>query len=147
MKKQAAMLLLLAFCFSFITACNAYTPGPVTTRSQAAPVPVPTTEIAVETTQEEATTPEETEAPSTTEDPSIWRETEEETTEEVKEYVYAVASVNVRVAASKESDIIATLNEGDMVEKLGEEGNWFKILYNDQEAFVYGTYLSAEKPE
>ena len=46
MKKQAAMLLLLAFCFSFITACNAYTPGPVTTRSQAAPVPVGPDEIA-----------------------------------------------------------------------------------------------------
>ena len=148
MKKSAGILLLLAFSISFLCACNAYTPGPSTTRSQVAPVSVPPTELvetpAAPTETQPATT---TAAPVTTaEDPAIWHQTEEVTTEEVKVYVYAVADVNVRTAANKNSDIIATLSYGDKVEKIGEEGSWFKIIYNDQEAFVYGTYLSEEEP-
>ena len=147
MKKSAGILLLLAFSISFLCACNAYTPGPSTTRSQVAPVSVPTTEL-VETAAPTETQPvTTTAAPTTTaEDPAIWHQTVEETTEEVKLYVYAVADVNVRTAANKNSDIIATLSYGDKVEKIGEEGSWFKIIYNDQEAFVYGTYLSEEEP-
>ena len=143
MKRHTLGLLLLAFTVSFLSACNAYTPGPVTTRSQAAPIPVPTTEeIAVETTTEAPTTT----APETTIDANIWIETTEVETTEARVYLYAVSAVNVREGASKNSDVIATLSQGQKVEKLGEEGRWVMIDYNGSPAYVYGQYLSEEEP-
>lgn len=143
MKKYTLGILMLAFTVSFLSACNAYTPGPVTTRSQAVPIPVPTTEeIALETTTEAPTTA----APETTMDANIWVETSAVETTEAKVYVYAVAGVNVREGSTKNSDVIGTLSEGDQVEKLGEEGSWVKIDYKGTPAYVYGQYLSEEKP-
>ena len=141
MKKILPGLLTLAFLVSFLSACNAYTPGPVTSRSQAAPIPVPTTEAAPTTTAAPETT-----VPPTTADANIWVETTAPETTEAHIYLYAVSPVNVREGANKNSDVIATLSEGQKVEKLGEEGSWIMIDYKGQTAYVYGQYLSEEEP-
>ncbi|MDO4519958.1 MAG: SH3 domain-containing protein [Eubacteriales bacterium] len=49
---------------------------------------------------------------------------------------------NVREAASTDSDVIGGLSEGDEVEVLGQEGDWVKISYDGQEAYVFGELLN-----
>lgn len=144
MKRYTAGLMIFAFVFSFLCACNAMTPGPVTSRSQAAPVTAPAT-------SKEATVAEETTGTSATEAYSTWS-AEEETETELAEvddsavYVYAISGVNVRDAAGKGSNVIGTLSGGDRVEKIGEEGSWVMIRYQDGIGYVYNEYLTEEEP-
>lgn len=68
-------------------------------------------------------------------------------TEEPREMVYCISPVNVRDAATNQSQVIGALTTGDAVEKLGEERSWIKIKYEGREAWVYEKYMSSEKPE
>ncbi len=139
--KQTVSILLLTFAVSFICACNAMTPGPSTTRSQAAPVVTPTTEVAEATTEQVVAAS--TEAYSTWAAETGVEETEVDTT---AVYVYAKSGVNVRDAAGKGSNVIGSLSEGERAEKLGEDGNWVMISYNDGVGYVYNEYLTDEEP-
>ncbi len=56
--------------------------------------------------------------------------------------ITCTSPVNVRDAASSQSRVIGELAKGDQVEKLGEDGGWVKIRYQDQEAWVYEEYMS-----
>lgn len=44
---------------------------------------------------------------------------------------------NVRAGADVESEIIGGLEEGDQIEKLGQEGDWIQIEYEGQTGYVY----------
>ncbi|MBU5482328.1 SH3 domain-containing protein [Blautia sp. MSJ-19] len=48
---------------------------------------------------------------------------------------------NVRDAASSDGDIIGGLDEGDQVQKLGQEGDWIQIEYDGQTGYVYSGLL------
>ena len=143
MKKQLALWILFAFTFSFLCACSAVTPGPSTTRSQAAPMTVPTT-AAPETETETQTTEKETEQYSTwagvTHDETDTLPDAEDVTGEI---LYATSGVNVREGADKRSKVLGTLSEGDAVEKVGQEGKWVEIKYNDGTAYVFEDYLES----
>lgn len=56
--------------------------------------------------------------------------------------ITCTSPVNVRDAASSQSRVIGELAKGDQVEKLGEDGDWVKIRYRGQEAWVYEDYMS-----
>ena len=142
MKKQLALWILFAFTFSFLCACSAVTPGPCTTRSQAAPMTVPTTAVP-ETETEKQTTEKQTEQYST------WAGVTHDETETLPdadeavtgEILYVKSGVNVRQGPDKNSAVLGTLSGGDTVEKVGQEGRWGEIKYNGGTAYVFETYL------
>ncbi|MCD8077930.1 MAG: SH3 domain-containing protein [Lachnospiraceae bacterium] len=141
--KRRGSLLLLALCLLFgLTACNAVTPGPSTTRSSAAAISATT----AEETQAEPTNAQASGEGITEEESSLAVETTEEAAENRENLVYAISGVNVRDAASSNSNIMGTLSEGDAVVKLGEEGSWTKIEYNGAECYVYSEYLTETAP-
>ncbi len=59
--------------------------------------------------------------------------------------MYASERVNVRAAADLEAEVITTLNRRDPVEKIGEEGEWTKILLDGRECYIASEYLLAEE--
>ena len=140
MKKQIVLWTVFAFVFSFLCACSAYTPGPSTSRSQAAPMTVPTTVL------QETAAPT-TEAPKQTEQYSTWAGVPEPETESTEEEItgvimYVKSGVNVRERPDKNSTVLGTLSGGDQVEKVGQEGSWVQIKYNGGTAYVFNTYLT-----
>ena len=52
--------------------------------------------------------------------------------------------VNVRAEASKESEKIGSLSEGDTVEIQVCDGEWYKINYGGNDAYVYADYVNAQ---
>lgn len=62
-----------------------------------------------------------------------------------KKYI-CIHSVNVRdQAQSSDSNVIGTLEEGEVVTVLSKEGNWYKIRFEGETGYVYKKYL--EKKE
>ena len=57
--------------------------------------------------------------------------------------VYCTSPVNVRDAASTGSNVIGMLSTGDAVERLGQEGGWVKILYEDRKPMYIRTMSAA----
>ena len=55
--------------------------------------------------------------------------------------VVDTSSLNVRSEASKSGDVIGTVNEGDRLTVLGEEGGWYKVDYYGQEGYVSADYV------
>ncbi|MBA7664513.1 hypothetical protein ES703_72574 [subsurface metagenome] len=53
--------------------------------------------------------------------------------------------VNVRSQASTNSKILGTLSINDPITPIDENDNWYKINYQDQDAWVYKTFFSEEK--
>lgn len=49
--------------------------------------------------------------------------------------------VNIRKEASLKSDVIDTVSRGKQLEILGEEDGWFKVKYEDREAFISKLYF------
>ncbi|MGN0353442.1 MAG: SH3 domain-containing protein [Muricoprocola sp.] len=77
-------------------------------------------------------------------------ETEQEETEEiVQEQLVANDACNVRKEPdiSSDANIIGGLVMGDVVTKIGEEGDWTKIDFNGQEAYVKSEFLSSQETE
>ena len=60
--------------------------------------------------------------------------------------VYCVSPVNVRDAASSNSNIIGSLRTGDAVNKLGESGGWIEIQYEGRSGFVYERFIGNTPP-
>ena len=48
---------------------------------------------------------------------------------------------NVRAEANSDSEIIGGLDEGDQVQKMGQEGDWIQIEYDGQTGYVYSGLL------
>lgn len=90
--------------------------------------------------------PEETQAPETEETPAP----AEEETVIGSAYVSledASSTLNVRAAATTDSQRLGSLNHGDRVSVLGYEGEWTKIAYGSAFGFVKSSYLSASPAE
>ena len=61
--------------------------------------------------------------------------------------VYCISSVNVRDAASSDSNIIGSLRTGDVVSKIGEsDDGWIEIRYEGQSGFVYRQFIGNTPP-
>ncbi|MBI2627228.1 MAG: SH3 domain-containing protein [Parcubacteria group bacterium] len=61
-----------------------------------------------------------------------------------KQYkVFGTDQLNVRVSASTSSAILGKLPLGQIVESLGQQGLWHKILYQNKDAWVHSDYLKA----
>lgn len=56
-----------------------------------------------------------------------------------------VAKVNLRDAATMDSQIIRLLPQGADVEVLGNQGNWQKVRVDNEIGWVYGTFLTQNK--
>ena len=97
----------------------------------------PSETAAVEETQAaEETTPTETKPK---EDPNV---------DEVDEFVYATAQVNVRSGPGFNHRVIGKLQGGDCVRRtgIGKHG-WSRIVYEDKTAYVANNYVTTESPE
>ncbi len=55
--------------------------------------------------------------------------------------------INIRQSADTESAKLGQLFEGDEINILSGEGNWFKIDYNNQEGYVFSDYISVSRAE
>ena len=93
----------------------------------------------VENTEEPA---EETAEKTEEEQPEETEPEEMQETEPVS--MYAGSRVNVRSEASTESDIVAVLNRREEIQKIGEEGEWTKILLDGETCYVASAYLVTE---
>ena len=48
---------------------------------------------------------------------------------------------NIRSAPGGDSEIIGVLDEGDSLEKIGEDGLWIIVNYNGQTGYIYNEYV------
>ena len=90
--------------------------------------------------------PEETQVPEAGETPAP----AEEETVIGSAYVSledASSTLNVRAAATTDSQRLGSLNHGDRVSVLGYEGEWTKIAYGSAFGFVKSSFLSASPAE
>lgn len=62
-------------------------------------------------------------------------------------YAYDLGNIALRIreGASISSTILGNIYEGDAVNIIGEEGNWYKILYNNSIAYVSKEYITLNK--
>ncbi|MGL4849958.1 MAG: SH3 domain-containing protein [Clostridium sp.] len=56
-------------------------------------------------------------------------------------------SVNVRKSPTTDSSIVGTLTYGERVKIVGQTGDWFKIRYNKQYAYVYAPLINGQAPK
>ena len=75
----------------------------------------------------------------------IENEIQEEIIEPEKITVYTTTTVHIRAAASLESQIISTIGINTKLIKIGEEGDWSKIIWENQERYIFSKYISTEK--
>ena len=61
--------------------------------------------------------------------------------------VVSTNQINVRQSANTESEKLGLLFEGDEINILSKEGNWFKINYDNQDAYVFSDYISVSQAE
>lgn len=76
---------------------------------------------------------------------TIENEIQEEIIEPEKITVYTTTTVHIRAAASLDSQIISTIDTNTELIKIGEEGDWSKIIWENQERYIFSKYISTEK--
>lgn len=62
-------------------------------------------------------------------------------------YIYDLggSSLRVRKSPNTSSEVLGSLYEGNAVNIIGEEGNWYRISYNNSIAYVSKDYVTLEK--
>lgn len=95
--------------------------------------------------EEEAPSPEQT--GNSSEKENLTQETAAAERQEQEEAItmYASERVNVRAGADLEAEVVTTLNRRDPVEKIGEDGEWTKILLDGRECYIASEYLLTEE--
>lgn len=85
----------------------------------------------------------ETDSNSDSIDESIDESVSADATGETGNMVMVTANdyANIRSAPGGESEIIGVLDEGDSLEKIGEEGLWIVVNYNGQTGYIFNEYL------
>ena len=76
---------------------------------------------------------------------TIENEIQEEKIELEKITVYTTTTVHIRAVAALDSQIISTIGVNTELIKIGEEGDWSKIIWEDQERYIFSKYVSTEK--
>lgn len=67
--------------------------------------------------------------------------------DEADEIVYATGMVNVRKGPGVEYEIIAVLNYGEAIRRIGVGSNdWSRVLYRGEEAYMHSSLISTERP-
>ena len=79
---------------------------------------------------------------SLSEDNNIEEIMEEDLSYEVSPACISTTGLNVRSDASTDSEILGTVTPGFKFEKLGDYGDWDKILYYGREAYVHNDYTN-----
>lgn len=128
-----------------LTEAPEVTSEPNETESEHADVIESESEIAPEETEEPETIP--TAIPEQTEVPLI--EVPMVTVEGIEPVtLYATTSLNVRKEPHAGADKVGVLAAGEAVVADGRSDNgWYRLVFNDSEAYASGSYLSTEKPE
>ena len=62
------------------------------------------------------------------------------------EVLYVTAKLNVRSGPSVDYEVVGKLPRGTAVERIGYQGDWSLIRYEDRECYVSAEYLSSEAP-
>lgn len=88
-----------------------------------------------------------TEAQGEEEKPEEVKLPEDEMYSDSKTYYVKGSSVNVRNAASKDSDVVKVLNTNTEVEVVGEADSWYIVKVNGEKAYIAKSLLSTEKIE
>ena len=71
----------------------------------------------------------------------------EEIYKAVDEKVYSITTVHIREKDNTESKVIATVNLGDILQRIAVGSNgWSKVKYNNVEGYISTQYISKEKP-
>lgn len=66
----------------------------------------------------------------------------------VNETVYTTAGVHVRESYTTDSKVLGSLAKGESALRTGVcENGWSRIQYQSRDAYVYGEYLTTEKPK
>lgn len=66
----------------------------------------------------------------------------------VDETVYATAGVYIRESCTTDSKVLGSLAKGSSIKRTGAcENGWSRVLYADRDAYIYGEYLTTEKPK
>lgn len=85
--------------------------------------------------------------PTVTTPPEKQESSPEPSFKEASETVYAVSNVNVRTSCSTKADnVIAVLQKGASVKRIGISEGWSKVLFQKEEGYIKNEYLSTEKP-
>lgn len=137
MKNNIRKLIALAMAFAMLLSMSAL--AAKETASDAFRLP--------EVLKRESEAPADPEAPAESEAPA---ETQEPLTIIGKAYVVlanADSTLNVRAAASTDSDRLGALNHGDSVSIAGYEGDWTLIDFNGNRGYVKSSYLADEMPK
>lgn len=66
----------------------------------------------------------------------------------VDEIVYTTAGVHIREQYTTDSQVLASLAKGDSIKRTGVcDNGWSRVQFEDRDAYIYGDYLTTEKPE
>ena len=65
-------------------------------------------------------------------------------TQQTKETVYAIDTVNIRLAADTASEKLGSLEKGDSIERTGTEGDWSIVDYNGTSGYIKTEYLTTD---
>lgn len=66
----------------------------------------------------------------------------------VSETVYATAGVHIRESYTTDSEVLGSLAKGNSVQRTGVcENGWSRVQYKSKDAYIYGEYLTTEKPK
>lgn len=63
------------------------------------------------------------------------------------ETVYATGDVNIRSAATSQSEIVDVLKEGTQITRTAYNYSWSKVLYEGKTCYVSTQYLTTEAPK
>jgi uncharacterized protein YgiM (DUF1202 family) len=62
------------------------------------------------------------------------------------EIVYTKTIVNVRAGAGKDYELLGTVGMNEPIIKIGEEGNWTKIKYQNASGYISSDYVVGNQP-
>ena len=66
----------------------------------------------------------------------------------VNETVYATAGVHIRASYTTDSNVLGSLAKGEAITRTGVcDNGWSRVQYASKDAYIYGEYLTTEKPK
>lgn len=85
----------------------------------------------------------------TDDDPNVVQEEQKQMNiKAVDETVYATAGVHIRESYTTDSKVLGSLAKGGSIKRTGVcENGWSRVVYADRDAYIYGEYLTTEKPK
>lgn len=66
---------------------------------------------------------------------------------ELNKVMYGISSGNIRQGASTNYATVGRVSYGQKVEVTGKSGEWYRINYNTQEAYIHESLLSENQPQ